>query len=377
MKAIHFFCLLCFFYNDAFTQVSKTYLFVGTFTDSKPDKGIYIYEFDSSTGTLSLKSTGEGITNPSFLTISKDGKYIYSCTDSRIPNSGTVSAFNFDPKNAKITFINKQSSGGENPAYVSVTNDRSHLFVACYTAGTLTALQTNITNGSIKPLPQNLTFTGHSINATRQEKPHIHAAVLSPDEKFLFAPDLGSDIIRVFKFSSKSSNKPLEEKINLNFRATPGTGPRHFTFHPNRRFAYSIDELSGTVTAFKYKKGKLDSIQKIISYAIHSEDHGSADIHISPDGKFLYSTNRAKDNTIAAYNIDRKTGMLTFIKHESTYGDHPRNFMIDPTGKYVLVANQNTNNIVVFKRDMITGVLTKTGTEISVPRPSCLQMHVY
>jgi 6-phosphogluconolactonase (cycloisomerase 2 family) len=220
-------------------------------------------------------------------------------------------------------------------------------------------------------------FTDSSINKTRQEKAHIHATVFSPNNDYIFFPDLGSDKIRVYKFDS-TNIKPLILASQYLVNTALGAGPRHITFHPNSKFAYCIEELSGMVCAYSYNNGKLDTIQKLFSYAKTQETYASADIHISPDGRFLYTSNRGeKENTIAIFSIDPTTGKLKLIAHQQTYGKHPRNFAIDPTGNFLLVANQITNNIIVFKRNLNTGMLTKTGNEIKVQRPSCLQLRKY
>ena len=164
---------------------------------------------------------------------------------------------------------------------------------------------------------------------------------------------------------------------SLTIKTTPGAGPRHFTFHPNNKFAYCIEEISGTVSAYSYHNGKLDSIQKIFSYAKTQNAYASADIHISPDGLFLYASNRVTENTLSIFSINQQNGKLKLVGHQSTLGEHPRNFTIDPSGRYLLVANASTNNIVVFKRDIKTGLLTTTGNQIQISSPSCLVMRNY
>ena len=159
---------------------------------------------------------------------------------------------------------------------------------------------------------------------------------------------------------------------------TPGSGPRHFTFHPSGKYAYCVEELSGTISAYSYSNGRLDSIHRIFSYSQKLDIYASADIHISPDGNFLYASNRYEiENTISIYSINKGNGKLKLVGHQSTLGDHPRNFTIDPSGKYLLVANLVSNTIVVFKRNNKTGLLSKTKHVLSIPRPSCLQMRVY
>lgn len=354
----------------------KMYLFVGTYTDGKPDKGIYIYEFNAKTGHLKKVFSGENITNPSYLTLSPAGDYLYACTDTKLPQEGSVAAFNFDSINGSLIFLNKQKSGGENPVYLSSSSNNDFIIVGNYTDGTVAVFKTN-TDGSLNPYTQLIRFQGSGPNTIRQDKAHIHATVFSPDFEYIFFPDLGADKIRVFKFNSQD-DQPLMPLDNYDFTAFSGSGPRHLTFHPNNLFAYCIEELSGTITSFRYKSGKLDSLQRIFSYSKLQDQYNSADIHIAPDGRFLYASNRwDNENTIAIFSINQDNGKLTLIGHQSTCGDHPRSFTLDPTGNFLIVANQVTNNIVVFKRNAKTGFLTRTGQVIKVPRPSCLKMRKY
>ncbi|HTA62582.1 MAG TPA: lactonase family protein [Bacteroidia bacterium] len=354
---------------------SKTYLFIGTYTGGKPDKGIYVYEFDSNLGKLKFVSNAENITNPSFITIAPNGKFLYACTDTKIPNAGSITSFKIDSVNGKLSLLNKQPSGGENPVYVTVHKNNKYVVNGNYTEGTASVYTTNV-DGSLNPYSQVLQFEGSSIKPN-QDKAHIHSTVFSPAYNYLFMPDLGADKIRVFKFDT-TKPQPLVIKDSLVINTVLGAGPRHFTFHPNGKFAYCIEEMSGTVSVYTYNNGKLDSIQRIFSYAKIQNAYGSADIHISPDGLFLYASNRGgEENTISIFSINKENGRLKLAGHQPTLGEHPRNFTIDPTGKYLLVANATTSNIVVFKRDLKTGLLTFTGIEIKVPSPSCLQMRKY
>lgn len=378
MKTFRFRTIIAFLLVNlhSFSQTNKTYLFVGTYTDDKPDNGIYIYEFDSSTGDLTSVSQGTNITNPSFLTISPNGNYLYACTDTKMPNAGSVSAFRFDSISGSLTFLNKQPSGGENPVYLTTSKNNEFVINANYTAGSVSVFSTNA-DGSLNPFNQLIPFKGSGNNTRRQEKAHIHAAVFSPNFNYIFFPDLGSDKIRVFKFDP-TENQPLKAIEKLDVTAIPGSGPRHFIFHPAKPFAYCIEELSGMVSAFQLENGKLDSIQRIFSYSKLQEDYNSADIHISPDGLFLYASNRwDHENTISIFSIDQTNGTLKLVGHQSTLGDNPRNFVIDPTGNFLIVANQVSNNLIVFKRDRKTGLLTRIGKEITVRNPSCLQMRTY
>lgn len=356
-----------------FTTMAQEYLlFVGTYTNAKPDKGIFVYRFNSDNGSLTFLNSGKNIINPSFLTIHPDGKFLYACTETQMNENGNVSAFSIDKKNGSLTLLNKVSSGGDNPCYVAVHRSGKWLTTANYTGGSA-AVSRIKENGSLESPVQTLKFKGNSIIKDSQDKAHIHSSVFSPDDDFLYLTDLGSDKIWCYPFNS-SADKPIQEDQLSETVQVPGSGPRHFTFHPGKKYAYCIEELSGMVSVYDYRKGKLESIQRIAAHGDQNKGpFGSADIHISPDAKFLYCSNRASENTITIFSIQRN-GELKLAGIQSTLGVHPRNFMIDPTGKFLLVANQHSDNIVVFKRNKITGLITPAGVEISVPRPSCLQM---
>ncbi|MBK8833173.1 MAG: lactonase family protein [Saprospiraceae bacterium] len=369
--------LLVMFISNLYSQQKPvTYLFVGSYTAGKPDTGIYVYTFNVKSGAVKQTGIIEHIINPSYLTLSPDGQYLYAGADTQLPDTGSVLSFKVDSKNGKLMFINRQPSEGDNPVYVAVHNNNRFLINANYTGGSVSAYQMN-EDGSLRPALQVIPFEGSSIMRSRQEKAHIHAAVFSPQGDYVFLPDLGSDKIWVFRFDTTKS-EPLIPVRELNVTAVPGSGPRHFTFHPNGKYAYCIEELSGMVVTYAYKDGRLDSLQRIQGYSKTQDSYGGADIHLSPDGRFLYSSNRWEDeNTLAIFAVSPQTGTLTLVGHQKTYGDHPRNFTIDPTGRYLLVANMLTNNIVVFKRNMKTGLLKKKKQEIRVPAPSCLQMRRY
>jgi 6-phosphogluconolactonase len=367
-----FICLQLVISITTFCQ--KSFLFVGTYT-STGSKGIYVYQFDGSTGNAELLSTTENIANPSFLAIAPNKKFIYACTDTRTPTAGSVSAFSFNKKTGKLRFVNKEVSSGFNPVYTSIHKSNKWLVAGNYTGGNITVFPIN-KDGSIKAYSQSIQHTGKSINPERQEKSHVHCTVFSPDYKYVYVPDLGIDKVMTYAVQENETT-PLVTVSPPFAASVQGSGPRHITFHPNKKYAYLIEEMSGAVVAYNYNNsnGKLDSIQRIFT---HPGDaigpFGGADIHVSPDGGFLYASNRASENNLAIFSIDANTGKLKTAGYQSALGKTPRNFTIDPTGNFVLVANQESDNVVVFKRDVQTGLLTPTGIEIKVPQPSCLQM---
>jgi 6-phosphogluconolactonase len=245
--------------------------------------------------------------------------------------------------------------------------------VGNYTSGTLSLLPIR-RGGSLGPAVASIQHTGQSVNPERQSSPHVHSTVFSPDNKFLFVPDLGIDKVMIYRFNDKTG--ALKANNPAFVMTKPGSGPRHFVFHPTKKFAYLVEELTGSVTAYRYfpKTGALELLQNsstlppaFLGYA------GSADIHISPDGRFLYASNRGESNTIAIFSIDKKSGLLTLVGHQSTLGKTPRNFNFDPGGNFLLVANQGTDDIVIFKIDKTTGMLTDSGKRIAVSKPVCLK----
>lgn len=366
------FILLSLFFSYAgFSQ--EYYLFVGTYT-SGASKGIYVYKFDATTAEATPVSIAE-TDNPSFLTIAPSGKYLYSVNQNRSDKPSEVSAFSFDKNSGQLTFLNKQSSGGDGPCYISTDASGKWVMVGNYSGGTLTALQVD-KDGSLKSPAQQIAHSGRSVHPDRQEKPHVHAVVFSPDQKYIWVPDLGTDKIMVYKFDPAFWKKPLSESKKQPFVKTkPGSGPRHLSYHPTLPYLYLVEELQGTISVFQYNKDTLKFIQNI---SAQQPDYkgpiSGADIHVSPDGKFLYSSNRGQAHNIAIFAINQENGRLAARGHQSTMGTVPRNFMIEPTGKYLLVANQESSNVVIFKRDPVTGALEPTGKEISVPNPVCLKM---
>lgn len=344
----------------------QAYLLIGTYTSGKSE-GIHVYRFNEKTGEAdsisSIKSS-----NPSFLTVSPDKKNVYAVNEDK---PGAVTAYSFEKKTGQLTQLNQQISNGDHPCYVNISNNGKFVIVGNYSSGTLAVYPVN-KDGSLKEAAQVIKHTGSSVNKDRQESAHVHATVLSKDNRFLFVPDLGMDKVMIYPFNNATGQ--LDEKKASFTKITDGAGPRHFEFHPNSKFAYLMEELSGKVAVYKYSNGKLTEVQTISS---HPENYtgvkGSADIHVSPDGKFLYCSNRGESNTIAIFKIDTNNGKLTSVGFQSTLGSKPRNFNFDPGGNYLLVANQDSDNIIIFKRNKQTGLLTDTGKRINVGNPVCIK----
>lgn len=346
-------------------QENKFNLVVGTYTKPCDSKGIYVYEFDSNTGNFSLKSNTENILNPSYLSVSSDNKFVYSVSEN--DKKSSVSAFGFDSKSGKVDFMNYKNPNGLNPCYI--INDDKNVITANYSSGSISVLGIK-SDGSIDEVKQVVQHTGKSINTKRQEAPHAHMVYFSPDKKYVLANDLGTDKIYVYQYNSNSATEVLTLKSSIDVK--PGSGPRHLIFSKDGKQVYLLQELDGTITSFNYAKGLLKKVSETTVVAPDFKgDIGAADIHISPDGKFLYATNRGTANDISAFKILKK-GKLEFVQRTSTLGKGPRNFNIDPTGNFLLVGHQYTNEIVIFKRDKTTGMLTDTGKKIALCSPVCL-----
>ena len=346
------------------------YLLIGTYTTGTSN-GIYIYRFDEETGQTVFVSETKA-TNPSYLTVSSDERFVYSVSESG-RDAAFANAYSFDRKAGKLSFLNAQPTGGASPCYIST--DRSGRFVvtANYSGGNVSVFPL-APDGSLQPAEKVFEFEGSGPDASRQDMPHLHCAVFSPDGHYLYAADLGTD--RLHKYATNGATPFLTAGNPEAYQLEPGSGPRHLTFHPNGKYAYLINELSGKVTVFSYSDGHLEPLQYIASDLSEGVGgKGSADIHVSPDGKFLYASNRANTNNIAIFSIHEADGRLTLVGHQPT-GLHPRNFIITPNGKYLLAASQNSNQIQVFRIDKNTGLLNEDKSKqiTAIDRPVCLKL---
>jgi 6-phosphogluconolactonase len=346
------------------------YLLIGTYSNQDKTNGIHVYKFNTESGEFSAVQPPTIISNASYLAVSHDKKNVYSVSEHG-QDKASVHAYAFDPASGKLTFLNSVPSKGDHPCYVSVDNKKKFVFVGNYSGGNLISVPLN-PDGSFGTEVQNIKHEGSSINKERQEKPHVHSVVLSPDSHYLMVADLGAD--KVFQYTVDVSRPQALTPASPPFTAVkPGGGPRHLTFHPNGKFAYLILEMEAAAAVFDYKDGQLKEKQVVsmIKPGFNGK-LGAADIHVSPDGKFLYASNRGDANELAIFSI-AKDGKLTSVGHQSVLGETPRNFAIDPTGNFLLAGNQNSNNVVIFKRDMKTGLLTDTGKKIELDKPVCLK----
>lgn len=343
------------------------FMFAGTYTDSG-SKGIYTLQFDKNTGILTLASESDSIINPSFL--ARKGDYLFAVNETGRSQPGKVSAFTID-RSGKLSFINTQMSGGDDPCHLAVSKDGNWLVVGNYSGGNLSLFPIK-SNGAIEPFTQIIQHEGHSVHPQRQQAPHVHETVFSPDGNFLLVPDLGLDKIFIYSFNPNEF-VPLKPAEPAFVETPPGSGPRHIAFSKNNNYVYCIHELDGRLSVFSYHNGKMKIIQEIASHPEGKRDKmDGAEILISPNGKFLYASYRGDEDAIAIFSVDPHSGTLKAIGYQSVEGKNPRNITIDPTGKYMLVANQNSQDIVVFEINIKSGLLQKVTQKLALPKPVCL-----
>ncbi len=343
-------------------------VYVGTYTH-ETSEGIYAFRFDASTGEMSPPELVSSIESPSFLTIHPNRRFLYAVSETK---DGSVTAFSFDQKSPQLTKLNTVSAHGDLPCHLNVDKTGSTLAIANYSTGNVVSYPIK-SDGSLQEAASIMQHEGTGFNPRQQPGPLAHSADFSPDNRFLLVSDKGLDRIYIYAFDPADSS--LEPNDPPFAEVKPGSGPRHFVFHPTGRYGYVINELASTVTAFSYDAsgGVLDELQTIPALPEdYSEPSYAAEIAIHPSGRFLYGSNRGHDS-IAVFSVNADTGALDSVEYASTGGSTPRNFAIDPTGRYLLAANQQSDTVVLYQIDSETGRLTPTGDSLAVDAPVCLQ----
>jgi 6-phosphogluconolactonase len=356
------------------SKPQKLMVYVGTYTGAE-SKGIYLLELDLQSGGLRSLGLAAETVNPSFLAIHPSRRYLYAVTEVAETGGrkgGAVGAFAIEPGTAKLKPLNQQSSRGAGPCHLVLDSQGKNVLVANYNGGSVAVLPI-ASDGQLEPATGFVQHEGSSVNPRRQEGPHAHSINLDKSDRFAVVADLGLDKVLVYRFDASSGtlvpNDPPAATV------AGGSGPRHFAFHPGGRFAYVINELLSTVTAFEYEpqRGILKELHTISTLPDgYQGNNSTAEVQVHPSGKFLYGSNRGH-HSIASFAIDAATGRLSAAGHQSTQGKTPRNFGIDPTGQYLLAANQDSDTIVVFRIDAESGKLAPTGHTIDVPKPVCVK----
>jgi len=348
-------------------------LYVGTYT-SGDSVGIYRCRFQPKTGKLNLIGETPDVVNPSYLAIAPGRQHLYAVNetgDYEGRSSGAVSAFAINQDSGELTFLNQQASRGAAPCYVSTDDQGKWVLVANYNGGNLCVLPVDSRGGVGEPTDI-VQHTGTGVNPQRQKGPHAHSVLLDPANRYALSADLGIDKILIYRFDGRRGR--LLENDPAFAKTAPGAGPRHIVFHPNGSFVYVIDEMGSTIMVFGYDAahGELAAIQTVSTLPdTFRGSNTAADIHVSPDGRFLYGSNRGHDS-LAVFSVHPSTGKLSSVGYESTRGHTPRNFTMDPGGNFLLAANQNSDSVVIFRRNLKTGTLSAIGDILRIPSPVCL-----
>ncbi|MGI4871532.1 MAG: lactonase family protein [Janthinobacterium lividum] len=347
-------------------------VYIGTNVSDPAASTIYLYHLTPATGELGLLAEMKGGASPTYLTLDAQRHYLYAVSEDNHylgTTEGAVSALAIDSRNATLTMLNQQPALGASPCYISLDGTGKNALVANYVSGNVTVLSVRSDGQLNSPaiLDQHQPPTGPHKN---QGSPHAHCFIPAPDNRYAFAVDLGTDKVYAYQFDT-TPVRVIRSLPAPAFVAKPGAGPRHLTFHPNGRWAYLENELNSTVTALTYNAtaGTFQEIetQTTLPAGFTGENSG-ADVHVSPNGRFLYTSNRG-DNSLAVFAIDAGSGRLSLVQHISTQGKTPRNFALDPTGRVLLVANQNSGNVFTYLVDKQSGKLTATGKSVSLPSP--------
>ena len=355
---------------------SGVLVYLGTYT-GKESKGIYVSRLDVATGALSPPQLAAETPSPSYLAIHPTKRFLYAANEVSTfggKDTGSVSAFAIDRASGMLTPLNQQPSIGRGPVYVVVDTTGRNLLVANYGGGSVAALPL-AADGTLRPASAFVQHTGSGPDPKRQTAPRAHSINLDPGNRFAYAADLGIDKVLIYRFDADRGTLVAGDPPFASVR--PAAGPRHFAFHPSGRFAYVINELNVTLTAFAVdaNRGSLTEVETVSTLPpgeTVKEGFSTADVQVHPSGRFLFGSNRGHDS-IVVFAIDDKTGKLTYVENESTQGSTPRGFGIDPSGRYLLAANQRSDSVVVFRIDQTSGRLEPAGHTIRVASPVCVK----
>ncbi|MCD8186700.1 MAG: lactonase family protein [Rikenellaceae bacterium] len=344
----------------------KTYLLaVGTYTDGAGE-GIYVYVYDPQKEVFEKKSAVK-VTNSSYLYFSADGRNLYAVTENT-ETSSYANCFRFEPETASVARNDRRITKGSGPCHIAVDPENRFAVTANYAGGSISVFPL-WPDGGLRPLSQLIRFSGKGKNPERQQAPHIHCVQFSPDGRFLFATDLGTDHLYRFDIDRDNRKYFLREESQKAFPVESGSGPRHFGFSPDGRFVYLINELTATVMVFSYQEGELSWLQTLpVKPGAEAE---GGDIVITPDGKYLYASLREGEDGIGAFAVDPHNGMLSSIGYIPT-ARHPRNLSLTPDGLYLFCAAIKENVIVPYSIDPATGKLSEKPARLDIPAPACV-----
>jgi 6-phosphogluconolactonase len=359
---------------EAPVKADRAWVFIGTYNGPK-SKGIYRCEMDLKTGKLGEPELAAEVANPSFLAIHPTRQFLYAVGEMEMfggKKGGAVSALSLDPKTGKLALLNQKPSGGGGPCHLVVDKAGKHVLVANYGGGSASVLAVGA-DGKLEETTAFVQHKGSSEDKSRQEAPHAHSINLDAANRFAFVADLGLDKVVVYRYDADRGTLTPAEPASV----APGSGPRHFAFHPDGKHAYVINEMALTITAFTYdpESGVLKTLQTASTLPAgtpRDKSFSTAEVQVHPTGKFVYGSNRGQ-NTIAVFTVNPKSGELSPAGHQGENVKTPRNFGIDPTGKFLVVANQDGHSLVVFRIDPETGALKPTGHTVEVGNPVCVK----
>lgn len=352
-------------------KMKKILAFIGSYADSN-NCGLYSCSYDTQNGSIALLDQVEGLQNPTFLAVDAKHSKLYALTvgvDSNNQHCGAAAAYDIDPATGKLSWINREMTVPAPACHITLDHSNQCLLVSSYQGG-MVGLSPLLEDGRIGVTSDIKVHNGSSILPI-QDRPRAHSIFVDRSNRFVGVCDLGLDRIFMYKLDIHTFRLIPHGEVHV----SSGSGPRHFVLHPLLSYGYVINELNATITAFSYDedKGKLSEIQTISTLPdAYEGENACADIHISPDGKFLYGSNRGHDS-IVVYSIDQLLGTLTLVEHTSTLGGHPRNFAISPDGQFLLVANRDSNSIVTFARNVSSGKLLPNGHVLKVSKPVCIK----
>ena len=344
-------------------------VYVGTYTEAQNGKGegIYAFDFDEENGALTPTGVTPGVVNPSWLVANADHTMLYATSEG---DPGEVVAFWIEPKSGALAELNRVSSEGISPCHLALTADGRYLLVANYSSGSFAALPV-AANGSLEAASDAVQRKGASVDSSRQEGPHAHMISPSPDGRYVLVTDLGTDEITAYQFDGKKGLFGRSDETHTATSLTAGAGPRHFAFSPDGETVYVINELDSTLAVFHFDgaTGAMRPLQTISTVPDDfSEQNYPAQVLVSADGRFVYGSNRLHDS-IVIWKVNEAAGTVTTVGHVSTQGGFPRNFAFAPGEKWGIVANQNSDSLVIFARDARTGELSRHGSPVAVPAP--------
>ena len=339
-------------------------------------KGIYAFEFDSGSGSLALSGITENVRNSSYLAFDPGRTFLYCVNEFKEYEgqaSGAVSAFRIDPASGALTYLNTKASRGTDPCHLVVDATGRNVLIANFASGSVCVLPIQA-DGSLGDACDFVQHHGSSVDPRRQAGPHAHAVTLDKANRHVFVPDLGMD--KVINYAFDATAGKLTPNPHQPWIATlPGAGPRQIVMHPGGSFAYLINELNSTMTAYAYdeQRGVMTELQTLPTLPAGFDGHSTcAEVQIAPSGRFLYGSNRGHDS-IVIYAVDAEKGTLSLVGHESTRGKIPRNFEISPSGEFLAAANQDSNNVVMFRIDQANGTLRATGHVVEAGTPICVR----